>query len=284
MSARVLDGNLVAAAVKEEVAQEVLKLKTRGIVPGLGTILVGDDPSSSKYVAMKHRDCEEVGIVSHHRHLSANSTFDSLLDVIASFNDNVEVDSILLQLPIPKHLNQLEALLAIDPQKDVDGLHPVNLGKLVMSEEAPLPCTPAGIVRLLAHYEIEVEGRHVVVVGRGLTIGRPLALLLASKRPDCNATVTVCHTGSKDMASVVREGDVVVAAAGVANLIDASMIKGGAVVVGAGTPFVNGKLASDVADDVAEVASAVTPRVGGVGPMTRAMLLKNTVSAAQKRH
>ena len=283
MSARVLDGNLVAAAVKLEVAQEVKELRGRGVVPGLGTILVGDDPSSSKYVAMKHRDCEEVGIVSHHRHLPANSTFESLLEVIAEFNSDAEVDSILLQLPIPKHLNQLEALLAIDPSKDVDGLHPVNLGKLVMSEEAPLPCTPAGIVRLLAHYDVEVEGRHVVVVGRGLTIGRPLALLLASKRPYCNATVTVCHTGSKDMASVVREGDVVVAAAGVANLIDASMIKPGAVVVGAGTPFVDGRLASDVADDVWSVASAITPRVGGVGPMTRAMLLKNTVSAAKLR-
>ncbi|MDA8196556.1 MAG: bifunctional methylenetetrahydrofolate dehydrogenase/methenyltetrahydrofolate cyclohydrolase [Actinomycetota bacterium] len=283
MAGKVLDGNLVARIVKDEVANEVRELRARGVVPGLGTILVGDDPSSSKYVAMKHRDCEEVGIVSHHRHLPANSTFESLLEVISSFNENSEIDSILLQLPIPKHLNQLEALLAIDPRKDVDGLHPVNLGKLVMSEEAPLPCTPAGIVRLLAHYEIEVEGRHVVVVGRGLTIGRPLALLLASKRPNCNATVTVCHTGSNDMASVVSQGDIVVAAAGVANLITASMVKVGAVVVGAGTPFVDGKLASDVADDVAEVASAITPRVGGVGPMTRAMLLRNTVSAARLR-
>jgi methylenetetrahydrofolate dehydrogenase (NADP+)/methenyltetrahydrofolate cyclohydrolase len=283
MPARVLDGNQVAATVKLEVAEDVRSLRARGVVPGLGTILVGDDPSSSKYVAMKHRDCEEVGIVSHHRHLAASATFESLLDVISTFNEDKNVDSILLQLPIPKHLNQLEALLAIDPRKDVDGLHPVNLGKLVMSEEAPLPCTPAGIVRLLAHYEVEVEGRHVVIVGRGLTIGRPLALLLASKRPNCNATVTVCHTGSKDMGSIVREGDVVVAAAGVANLIDASMIKPGAVVVGAGTPFVGGKLASDVADDVVAVASAITPRVGGVGPMTRAMLLKNTVSAAQLR-
>jgi methylenetetrahydrofolate dehydrogenase (NADP+)/methenyltetrahydrofolate cyclohydrolase len=197
-------------------------------------------------------------------------------------NADPEIASILVQLPLPIGINEEEVLLSVLPHKDVDGLHPVNWGKLVMGAPGPLPCTPAGIVELLSHYKVPVEGKRVVVIGRGLTIGRPLALLLAMRRPGCNAAVTVVHTGVDDMASLVREGDVVVAAAGVAGLVTKDMIKPGAAVVGAGTSWEGKKLLSDVADDVAEVAGWITPRIGGVGPMTRAMLLSNAVAAAEK--
>lgn len=283
MSARILDGNAVAAAVKEKVSARVMALANRGASVGLGTILVGDDPSSGRYVAMKHKDCAEVGIVSHHRELGAETSMHELLECIDELNESVDIDSILLQLPLPPHLSQLDALLAISPAKDVDGLHPANLGRLVMSEPGPLPCTPAGIVELLRFYDIQVAHRKVVVVGRGLTVGRPLALLLSSKFPGCNATVIIAHTGSTDLGEITRQGDIVISAVGVANLITAEMIKPGAVVVAAGTPFVNGKLASDVDASVAEIASAITPTIGGVGPMTRAMLLVNTVRAAELR-
>ena len=283
MSARILDGNAVAAAVKDKVTAEVTALAHRGISVGLGTILVGDDPSSSRYVAMKHKDCAEVGIVSHHRQLDARTSMPELLECIAELNESADIDSILLQLPLPPHLSQLDALLAVSPAKDVDGLHPANLGRLVMSEPGPLPCTPAGIVELLRFYDVEVAHRKVVVVGRGLTVGRPLGLLLSSKYPGCNATVTIAHTGSADLGEITRQGDIVISAVGVANLITAEMIKPGAVVIGAGTPFVNGKLASDIDASVAVQASAITPTIGGVGPMTRAMLLVNTVRAADLR-
>ncbi len=283
MSARILDGNTVAAAVKEGLRSEVEALGDQGISVGLGTILVGDDASSGRYVAMKHKDCAEVGIVSYHHQLGAQTSMAELLAVIADLNESSEVDSILLQLPLPSHLSQLDALMAISPEKDVDGLHPVNLGRLVMSEPGPLPCTPAGIVELLRFYEVQVAHRHVVIVGRGLTIGRPLALLLSSKSPNCNATVTIAHTGSADLGEITRQGDIVISAVGSANLITADMVKPGAVVVGAGTPFVAGKLASDIDASVSGVASAITPTVGGVGPMTRAMLLVNAVRAAKIR-
>ncbi len=283
MTAKILDGNAVAASIKEKVKAGVAELAAVGKGVGLGTILVGDDPSSAKYVAMKHRDCEEVGIASIHRHLAADISQAELMAVIDELNSSDEVDSVLLQLPLPSGLDQLQALLAISPAKDVDGLHPVNLGKLVMNEPGPLPCTPAGIVELLTFYGVEVEHRHVVMVGRGLTIGRPLAMLLSAKRKGCNATVTIAHTGTADLGEITRQGDIVIAAAGVAGLIKGDMIKPGAVVVGAGTPFVNGKLSSDLDPSVAEAASAVTPTIGGVGPMTRAMLLVNALRAAKAR-
>jgi methylenetetrahydrofolate dehydrogenase (NADP+)/methenyltetrahydrofolate cyclohydrolase len=280
VSARILNGEPVAARIRAEVAEAVVELNKAGIRPGLGTILVGDDTPSARYVAMKHEDCAEVGIVSVHQHLPADVGQDELEAVIARFNADPEVHAYLVQVPLPAGLDEEAALLAVDPGKDVDGLHPENLGRLVMGTPGPLPCTPAGIVELLAAYEVAVEGRHVVVIGRGLTIGRPLALLLSLKRPGCNAAVTVVHTGVADMADLVRRGDVVVAAAGSAGLVTADMVRPGAAVVGAGTSWRGRTLLSDVDEAVAEVAGWITPRIGGVGPMTRAMLLRNTVRAA----
>ena len=253
------------------------------MTPGLGTILVGDDPPSARYVAMKHEDCAQVGIASFHEHLPEDVSQAELESTVRRFNEDPTIDAYLVQLPLPKHLDEERVLLAVDPDKDVDGLHPTNLGRLVMGAHGPLPCTPAGIVELLATYRVPVEGRHVVVIGRGLTIGRPLALLLALRRPGCNAAVTVVHTGVPDIGAYVREADVVVAAAGVAGLVTASMVKPGAAVVGAGVSWAGRKLLSDVADDVADVAGYLTPRIGGVGPMTRAMLLRNAVAAAERR-
>ncbi len=281
--ALILDGKVVATDIKRQLSVDVAKLATKGVVPGLGTILVGSDKSSARYVAMKHADCTEVGIESFHVSLGDDTTSDELESVIKGFNDNPMVDAILLQLPLPGQLSQLNALMSINPDKDVDGLHPINLGRLVMSEPGPLPCTPAGIVELLSYYKIEVAHKHVVVVGRGLTIGRPLALLLSSKAKNCNATVTIAHTGSSDLGEITRSADIVIAAVGVAGLITKEMISPGTVVVGAGTPFRDGKLLSDLSDDVIEVAGAITPTIGGVGPMTRAMLLVNAVNAANRR-
>jgi methylenetetrahydrofolate dehydrogenase (NADP+)/methenyltetrahydrofolate cyclohydrolase len=283
MTAKVLDGEALAGLMREEVSAEVARLRAAGVQPGLGTILVGDDPASARYVALKHEDCAKVGIESVHEHLGPATSAEELLAAVRRFNANPAVDAFLVQVPLPGGLDEFATLLAVDPDKDVDGLHPVNLGRLVMGVEGPLPCTPAGIVALLGHYGVPVEGQHVVVVGRGLTIGRPLALLLALKRPGCNAAVTVVHTGVRDLASYVRTGDIVVAAAGSAGIVTANMVKPGAAVVGAGTSWEGRKLLSDVAEDVAEVAGWMTPRLGGVGPMTRAMLLKNAVRAAQRR-
>jgi methylenetetrahydrofolate dehydrogenase (NADP+)/methenyltetrahydrofolate cyclohydrolase len=283
MTAKVLDGEALAELMREEVTAEVARLRAQGVQPGLGTILVGDDPASARYVALKHEDCAKVGIESVQEHLGAETTAEELLAAVRRFNANPAVDAFLVQVPLPGGLDEFATLLAVDPDKDVDGLHPVNLGRLVMGVEGPLPCTPAGIVALLGHYGVPVEGKHVVVVGRGLTIGRPLALLLALKRPGCNAAVTVVHTGVGDLASYVRQADIVIAAAGHAGIVTADMVKPGAAVVGAGTSWEGRKLLSDVAEDVAEVAGWMTPRLGGVGPMTRAMLLKNAVRAAQRR-
>ena len=282
MTAQLLDGEKVAGRFKMEVGDRVARLKAMGRSVALGTILVGDDGPSAKYVAMKHADCEEVGIESRHVGLGVDATEDDVLAAVAEMNADQEVASILVQLPLPGAMNEERVLLAVDPAKDVDGLHPVNLGKLVMGAPGPLPCTPAGIVELLHAYGVAVEGKHVVVIGRGLTIGRPLALLLAMRRPGCNAAVTVVHTGVDDMAGLVRQADVGVAAAGVAGLVTADMIKPGAAVVGAGTSWEGKRLMSDVDESVAEVASWITPRIGGVGPMTRAMLLRNAVIAAEK--
>jgi methylenetetrahydrofolate dehydrogenase (NADP+)/methenyltetrahydrofolate cyclohydrolase len=282
MTAKVLDGEAVAARVRTEVAERVRRLRESGTVPGLGTILVGDDAPSARYVALKHADCAEVCIESVHEHLEAGISQSDLHAVITKFNDDPAVHAILLQIPLPAGLDEERALLAIDPAKDVDGIHPVNLGKLVMGKPGPLPCTPAGILELLTEYDVPVEGRHVVVIGRGLTIGRPLALLLALKRPGCNAAVTVVHTGVADLAPYVRQGDVVVAAAGSPGLVTPDMVKPGAAVVAAGTTFEGRKVLSDVDESVAEVAGWLSPRLGGVGPMTRAMLLRNAVTAAER--
>ncbi len=282
MTATLLDGEALAALIRAEVTDDVARLVASGIQPGLGTILVGDDPASARYVAMKHADCEQVGMVSVHAHLPATVTQDELESVIARFNADPAVHAYLVQVPLPAGLDETAALMAVDPDKDADGLHPVNLGRLVMGAPGPLPCTPAGIVELLRANDVPVEGKHVVVIGRGLTIGRPLALLLALKRPGCNAAVTVVHTGVENLADYVRSADVVVAAAGRAGLVTASMVKPGAAVVGAGTSWEGRKLLSDVDEAVAEVARWITPRIGGVGPMTRAMLLRNAVDAAAR--
>jgi len=280
--AELLDGERVAARIKMELAERVGRLVAIGRTPGLGTLLVGDDPSSNRYVAMKIAECAEIGVRSFDVRLAADATQDEIVAVIDDFNEDPRVHSILVQLPLPSGVDEGEVLLRVRPDKDVDGLHPTNLGRLVMGAPGPLPCTPAGIVELLAAYDVPVEGKHVVIIGRGLTIGRPLALLMALRRPGCNAAVTVVHTGVEDMAALVRSGDVVVAAAGRAGLVTREMVKPGAAVVGAGTSFEGRRLLSDVAEDVAEVAGWIPPRRGGVGPMTRAMLLRNAVLAAEK--
>ncbi|HUY06616.1 MAG TPA: tetrahydrofolate dehydrogenase/cyclohydrolase catalytic domain-containing protein [Acidimicrobiales bacterium] len=283
MAAVVLDGEALARSIRASLKDEVTQLSAQGIVPGLGTILVGEDPPSARYVAMKHQDCAEIGIESIHQHLPADASEQDLLGVIERFNADPRVDAYLVQLPLPNHVDQERILLAVDPEKDVDGLHPINLGRLVMGKPGPLPCTPAGIVELLGANNVAVEGKNVVIVGRGLTIGRPLALLLALRRPHCNAAVTVVHTGVPDIGDYLRRADVIVAAAGSAGLVTREMVKPGAAVVGAGVSWEGRRLLSDVADDVSEVAGYLTPRIGGVGPMTRAMLLKNAVAAATRR-
>ncbi|MGO8876916.1 MAG: bifunctional 5,10-methylenetetrahydrofolate dehydrogenase/5,10-methenyltetrahydrofolate cyclohydrolase [Acidimicrobiales bacterium] len=282
MTAILMDGEALAQKVKSELAEKVAALSAAGTTPGLGTILVGDDAPSARYVAKKHEDCAEIGIASAHEHLPADVSQADLMAAIARFNDDPAIHAYLIQLPLPKGLDEEAALLAVDPEKDVDGLHPVNLGRLVMGTPGPLPCTPAGILELLGAYEVPVEGRHVVIIGRGLTIGRPLAMLLSLKRPGCNAAVTVVHTGVADLGSYVRTGDIVVAAAGRAGLVTPDIVKPGAAVVGAGTTWEGRKLFSDVTDEVAEVAGWITPRLGGVGPMTRAELLRNAVRAAER--
>ncbi|MHB1906821.1 MAG: bifunctional 5,10-methylenetetrahydrofolate dehydrogenase/5,10-methenyltetrahydrofolate cyclohydrolase [Acidimicrobiales bacterium] len=280
--AQLLDGERVAAGVKMQLSERVARLVATGVTPGLGTLLVGEDPSSARYVAMKVAECAEIGVRSFDVHLPADASQSAIETVVDRFNEDPAVHSILVQLPLPAGVDEAAVLMRVRPEKDVDGLHPVNLGRLVMGNPGPLPCTPQGIVELLAAFDVPVEGRHVVVIGRGLTIGRPLSLLLAMKRPHCNAAVTVVHTGVEDFADLVRAGDVVVAAAGRAGLVTSDMVKPGAAVVGAGTSFSGRRLLSDLAEDVAEVAGWVTPRLGGVGPMTRAMLLRNAVLAAER--
>jgi methylenetetrahydrofolate dehydrogenase (NADP+)/methenyltetrahydrofolate cyclohydrolase len=265
-----------------ELADRVQRLVAAGRTPGLGTILVGDDVSSARYVEMKVEESAEIGIRSYDEHLPSTASQGEIEAIIDRFNDDPNIQSILVQLPLPEGVSEEEVLLRVKPEKDVDGLHPTNLGRLVMGAPGPLPCTPCGIVELLAAYDVPVEGKHVVIIGRGVTIGRPLALLMAMRRPHCNAAVTVVHTGIEDMKEIVLTGDVVVAAAGKAGLVTRDMIKPGAAVVGAGTTFLGRKLLSDVAEDVNEVARWITPRLGGVGPMTRAMLLRNAVLAAEK--
>jgi methylenetetrahydrofolate dehydrogenase (NADP+)/methenyltetrahydrofolate cyclohydrolase len=282
MAAELLDGNRVAASIKAGLVERIAALAATGRSVGLGTLLVGDDGPSTMYVAMKHQECQELGINSFAEHLPATATQSEIEDVVDRFNANPDVSAFLVQLPLPEHINEKRVLLRVDPAKDVDGLHPTNLGRLVMNAPGPLPCTPVGIVELLSAYDVPVEGQHVVIIGRGLTIGRPLALLLAMRRPGCNAAVTVVHTGVKDITTFTRSADVLVACAGAPGLVTPDMVKPGAAVVAAGTTFVGKKLLSDVADGVADVARWISPRIGGVGPMTRAMLLSNAVLAAER--
>lgn len=282
MAAINMDGNALAAQVKADLAKRIEALAQQGVTPGLGTVLVGDDGPSQKYVSMKHADCAELGMSSVDRRLPAEASQGDVEAVIDELNADPEVHAFIVQYPFPGGLDYGAAILRVDPAKDADGLHPTNLGHLVMGEDAPLACTPAGILAMLHHYEVPVKGAHVVIVGRGLTIGRPLANLLTLKRPDANAAVTVVHTGVDDIGAYTRTADIVVAAAGAPGIITADMVRPGAAVVAAGVSFTDGKLVSDVADEVAEVAGWLSPRVGGVGPMTRAMLLANTVAAAER--
>jgi methylenetetrahydrofolate dehydrogenase (NADP+) / methenyltetrahydrofolate cyclohydrolase len=283
LTAQLLDGNAFLESVKRDLAERVKRLGDRGITPGLGTILVGDDESSAVYVRLKHENSGEIGIASFGRELPTTTTQEELFAVIREYNENPEIDAFLVQLPLPKHLDEEETLRAVDPGKDVDGLHPVNLGKLVMGVEAPLACTPAGIQALLVHYGVPIEGRHVVIVGRGLNVGRPLANLLSLKRPNANAAVTVVHTGVGDLGLYTRTADILVVAAGSPGIVTPDMVKPGAAVVSAGATYEGRRVIPDVEESVAEVASWITPRLGGVGPTTRAMLLSNTVDAAQRR-
>ncbi|MCT9928712.1 bifunctional methylenetetrahydrofolate dehydrogenase/methenyltetrahydrofolate cyclohydrolase [Planotetraspora sp. A-T 1434] len=281
MSAQILDGKATAAKIKADLAGRVAALAERGITPGLGTILVGDDPGSQIYVAGKHRDCAEVGIASIRRDLPDTASQAEVEAAIDELNADPACTGYIIQLPLPRHLDTQSLIERMDPGKDADGLHPVNLGRLVHMVDAPLPCTPRGIVVLLQEYGVPTKGAEAVVIGRGITVGRPLGLLLTRRTE--NATVTLCHTGTHDLESHVRNADIVVAAAGVPGLITADMVKPGAAVLDVGVSRVDGKIAGDVALDVKDVAGFVAPNPGGVGPMTRAMLLTNVVEAAERR-
>jgi methylenetetrahydrofolate dehydrogenase (NADP+) / methenyltetrahydrofolate cyclohydrolase len=282
MTAITLDGEALATIIKHELRERIATLGKSGIQPGLGTLLVGDDGPSARYVSMKHKDCAELGIRSFDARLSATASEADVRAVIQRFNADPAVHAYILQYPFPKGLNYEKLLLEVLPEKDADGLHPVNLGHLVMGVDAPLACTPRGIQLLLERHQVPIAGQHVVIVGRGLTIGRPLANLLTLKRSNANAAVTVVHTGINDIGTYTRQADILVAAAGVAGLIQPNMVKAGAAVVAAGVSFDGKRILSDVADEVAEVAGWLSPRIGGVGPMTRALLLSNTVAAAER--
>jgi len=276
MSATILDGKATAALIKEELRKVVSTLATK---PGLGTVLVGDDPGSHSYVGGKHQDCAEVGINSIRIDLPATASEQDVLAAIKDLNNSKECTGYIVQLPVPKTINPNKLLESIDPRKDADGLHPLNLGKLVIGEKAPLPCTPRGILELLARYNLSVSGKEVVVMGRGLTVGRPLALLLSQKGSD--ATVTITHTKTVDVISHTKRADIIVAAIGSAHFLRAEMINPGAIVLDVGITRTSAGLMGDVHPDVASVASAIAPMPGGVGPMTRAMLLSNVVEMAQ---
>ncbi|MFN8125700.1 MAG: bifunctional methylenetetrahydrofolate dehydrogenase/methenyltetrahydrofolate cyclohydrolase [Candidatus Nanopelagicales bacterium] len=278
MTARILDGKATASEIKRELAGRVAELAAAGRRPGLATVLVGDDPGSRAYVAGKHRDCDEVGIRSLRVDLPADVSADTLDAEIAALNADPDCTGFIVQLPLPRHLDEGRALEAMDPTKDADGLHPVNLGRLVLGIAAPLPCTPRGIVELLRRHDIPISGAEVCVIGRGVTVGRPLGLLLTRRSE--NATVTLCHTGTRDMAAHTRSADIVVVAAGVPGLLTADMVKPGAAVLDVGITRTDAGLVGDVAPDVHQVAAWVAPMPGGVGPMTRAMLLANVVDAA----
>ncbi len=280
MTAQTLDGTATAATIKGELAARVAALRERGVIPGLGTVLVGSDPGSRWYVNGKHKDCAEVGITSIRVDLPAEATQAEVEEHVAALNADPACTGYIVQLPLPKHISENDVLGQMDPAKDADGLHPTNLGWLVLGRPAPLPCTPHGIVELLRRHDVPIAGAEVVVVGRGVTVGRPLGLLLTRRSE--NATVTLCHTGTRDLAAAVRRADIVVAAAGVPGIVSGEMVKPGAAVLDVGVSRVAGKLAGDVAADVYDVAAWVSPNPGGVGPMTRAMLLSNIVDAAEQ--
>ena len=282
MTAGILDGKATAAAIKTELKQRVGRLRDVGVIPGLATVLVGDDPASQNYVRMKHRDCEQVGIASIQVELPADATAVQLEEAIAALNADPSCTGYIVQLPLPGHLDENRALGLIDPDKDADGLHPINLGRLVLNEPAPLPCTPRGIVELVRRHGIEWRGADVCVVGRGITVGRPLGLILTRRSE--NATVTLCHTGTRNLAEHTRRADIVVAAAGVPGMITADMIRQGAVCIDVGVSRVEGRTTGDLAPDVRDKAAWATPNPGGVGPMTRAMLLSNVVDRAEVLH
>lgn len=278
-----MPGGPVADAVLEGLRPRVAALTAAGHPPGLGTILVGDDPASAGYIRVKQQRCADLGLHSAHQHLGADASQADLVAALEEFNHAGEVDAMLVQHPTPPQIDYEAALMAMDPDKDADGLHPLNMGRLALSMPGPVPCTPAGIEALLAHYEIPVAGRHVVILGRGFTLGRPLALLLTQKRPTANAAVTVVHTGVPEWSEHTRRADIVIAAAGVPGILQPDHVRPGAVVVGGGVRYEGRRLLSDVDESVAEVAGWITPRVGGVGPTTVAMLLANTVAAAERR-
>jgi methylenetetrahydrofolate dehydrogenase (NADP+)/methenyltetrahydrofolate cyclohydrolase len=290
MAAKIIDGKQVAAEMQAELKAEVAQLKSEGIVPGLGVILVGDDPASQSYVTAKERACAELGIYSDDNRLPANTTQKELIALINKMNADPKINGILVQLPLPKHLNEGEVLLAISPDKDVDGFHPTNIGKMVAGQPAFLPCTPHGVIKLLQRNGVKIEGANVVIVGRSNIVGKPLANMLIQKNKNGNATVTVCHTKTKDLASHTRQADIIIAAAGKPNTITADMVKDGVVVIDVGVNRIKDatkksgfRLAGDVDfEKVKEKASLITPVPGGVGPMTITMLLYNTTESAKR--
>ncbi|MFJ3879895.1 bifunctional methylenetetrahydrofolate dehydrogenase/methenyltetrahydrofolate cyclohydrolase [Streptomyces sp. NPDC090077] len=281
MTAQILDGKATAAAIKSELKARVEQLKARGVTPGLGTLLVGDDPGSRWYVNGKHKDCAEVGITSIRRELPGTASQEEIEAVVRELNEDPDCTGYIVQLPLPKGIDTNRVLELMDPAKDADGLHPTSLGRLVLGVQGPLPCTPYGIVELLRHHGVEINGAHVVVLGRGITVGRSIGLLLTRKSE--NATVTLCHTGTRDLAGLLRQADIVVAAAGVPHLVKPEDVKPGAAVLDVGVSRdENGKIVGDVHPGVAEVAGWISPNPGGVGPMTRAQLLVNVVEAAER--
>lgn len=291
MTAKIIDGKQIAADMRAEIKAEVARLKNSNIIPGLAVILVGDDPASRSYVTAKEKACEEAGIYSDDNRLPADTSQEDLLALVREKNNDPKIHGILVQLPLPRHIDENEILLAIDPGKDVDGFHPVNVGKMVVGEKAFMPCTPHGVIQMLARSGVQTKGAHAVVVGRSNIVGKPVANMLLQKKENANATVTICHTGTKDMASFTRQADILVVAAGRPNTITADMVKKGAVVIDVGVNRVEDdtkkagfRLVGDVDfDGVKEVASMITPVPGGVGPMTITMLLYNTLESAKMR-
>lgn len=279
MAAITLDGKKYRDEIFADLKQRVDALRAKGVTPGLATVLVGDDPASHSYVRMKHKDCEQIGVKSIRKDLPADVTQEELNAVIDELNADPECTGYIVQLPLPKHLDENAVLERIDPAKDADGLHPVNLGKLVLNEPAPLPCTPNGAISLLRRYDVELNGAKVVVIGRGVTVGRPIGLMLTRRSE--NATVTLCHTGTKDLKAETINADIIVAAAGKPHMLTKDMVKPGAAILDVGVSRLDGKLAGDVHPDVWEVAGAISPNPGGVGPLTRAFLVHNVVERAE---